>query len=78
MAALDHLHPNTTQVPPSELDPTAGVFTSPTPVYFDVQCESAHGPGFDHVPVPDGGTGPLASIIGRHAQPRRLRHLSFG
>jgi predicted CXXCH cytochrome family protein len=30
--------------------------------YHDVQCENCHGPGFDHVSVPDAGNGPLASI----------------
>ena len=35
-----------------------------TDVYYDVQCESCHGPGVTHVETPDGGTGPLASIRG--------------
>lgn len=35
-----------------------------TLVYYDVQCESCHGPGVTHVETPDGGTGPLASIRG--------------
>src|SRR5687768_3661714 len=30
--------------------------------YHDVQCESCHGPGADHVEVPDAGNEPLASI----------------
>jgi hypothetical protein len=30
--------------------------------YHDVQCESCHGPGVDHIEEPDGGTEPLASI----------------
>jgi predicted CXXCH cytochrome family protein len=30
--------------------------------YHDVQCESCHGPGFDHASVPDAGTAPLARI----------------
>lgn len=32
-----------------------------TDVYYDMQCESCHGPGVTHVETPDGGTGPLAS-----------------
>lgn len=47
----------------------AGYNLTPTPVYHDVQCESCHGPGFDHVLVPDGGTGPLASIKGDTLNP---------
>ncbi len=31
-------------------------------VYYDVQCESCHGPGFDHASTPDASTPPLASI----------------
>jgi predicted CXXCH cytochrome family protein len=30
--------------------------------YHDVQCESCHGPGFDHASVPDAGGAPLARI----------------
>ena len=30
--------------------------------YHDVQCESCHGPGFDHATVPDAGSAPLARI----------------
>ncbi len=47
----------------------AGYNAVQTPVYYDVQCESCHGPGFDHVLVPDGGTGPLASIKGDTLNP---------
>jgi hypothetical protein len=31
--------------------------------YHDVQCESCHGAGFDHVSVPDAGTAPLAQVF---------------
>ena len=30
--------------------------------YYDVQCESCHGAGFEHASLPDGVAGPLASI----------------
>ncbi len=40
-----------------------------TDVYYDVQCESCHGPGITHVETPDGGTGPLASIKGDTLNP---------
>jgi len=40
-----------------------------TEVYYDVQCESCHGPGITHVQTPDGGTGPLASIKGDTLSP---------
>lgn len=47
----------------------AGFSRVPTPVYWDVQCESCHGPGFEHVLVPDAGTAPLASIKGDTLNP---------
>ncbi len=47
----------------------AGYNLTPTPVYYDVQCESCHGPGFEHVLVPDAGTAPLASIKGTTGNP---------
>ena len=41
---------------------TAGWDAVQDTAYHDVQCESCHGPGVDHVETPDGGTEPLASI----------------
>src|SRR5512143_2820411 len=40
----------------------AGYLKVADKAYQDVQCENCHGPGFDHVQSPDGGTAPLASI----------------
>jgi predicted CXXCH cytochrome family protein len=47
----------------------AGYNLTQTPVYWDVQCESCHGPGYEHVLVPDAGTAPLASIKGTTGSP---------
>lgn len=41
----------------------AGYLTVAEARYHDVQCESCHGPGLDHVEVPDAGTAPLAPIL---------------
>jgi len=49
--------------------PPAGYNLTQTPVYWDVQCESCHGPGYEHVLVPDAGTAPLASIKGTPGTP---------
>ncbi len=40
----------------------AGYLLVKDSAYHDVQCESCHGPGFDHASVPDAGDAPLASI----------------
>jgi predicted CXXCH cytochrome family protein len=39
-----------------------GYFAQPDTRYHDVQCESCHGPGLDHVTSPTRETWPLASI----------------
>ena len=36
--------------------------TTQDPRYHDVQCESCHGPGVDHVEVPDANQPPLARV----------------
>ncbi|MDH3198994.1 MAG: multiheme c-type cytochrome [Candidatus Krumholzibacteria bacterium] len=41
---------------------SGGYTTTRDAAYQDVQCESCHGPGFEHVSLPDGGTAPLPSI----------------
>jgi predicted CXXCH cytochrome family protein len=41
----------------------AGWIATGNPRYYDVQCESCHGPGLDHVTTPDApGNQPLATI----------------
>jgi predicted CXXCH cytochrome family protein len=40
----------------------AGYLQVADAAYHDVQCENCHGPGFEHVQTPDGGTAPLPSI----------------
>ena len=45
-----------------ELSAPSGWHTVQDTAYHDVQCESCHGPGADHVEVPDAGNEPLASI----------------
>jgi predicted CXXCH cytochrome family protein len=39
-----------------------GYFAQPDSRYHDVQCESCHGPGLDHVRTPTRDTWPLASL----------------
>jgi predicted CXXCH cytochrome family protein len=46
------------------LPSAAGINVVQTDVYYDVQCENCHGPGNQHVMLPDAGTAPLASIQG--------------
>ncbi len=43
-------------------DPNAGFLAAQDPRYQDVQCESCHGPGLEHVTNPDASQ-PLASIL---------------
>jgi predicted CXXCH cytochrome family protein len=45
------------------VDGDAGWVATGNPRYYDVQCEACHGPGLDHVTLPDAaGNQPLASL----------------
>jgi predicted CXXCH cytochrome family protein len=44
------------------VDSAAGYQLKPVKEYYDVQCESCHGPGLTHVETPDGNTSPLARV----------------
>ncbi|MDP9144654.1 MAG: cytochrome c3 family protein [Actinomycetota bacterium] len=46
----------------NSVDTAAGFSKVASEAYHDVQCESCHGPGFDHATTPDAGTPPLAHI----------------
>jgi predicted CXXCH cytochrome family protein len=46
----------------NSVDSAAGYHKVASESYRDVQCESCHGPGFDHATTPDAGTPPLAHI----------------
>ncbi|MEX0843165.1 MAG: cytochrome c3 family protein, partial [Gemmatimonadota bacterium] len=47
----------------NDVDGDAGWVATGNPRYHDVQCESCHGPGLDHITIPDApGNQPLATI----------------